>query len=186
MRIPRRVPTLPDAWRRPLHDTAGARPQVLAWSPTLSRGGDDGICVALPDALLVGRREVGDDRTLQPPRWERIGWHEIESGGWNAADGQLVWVLTSHRRGSVHLTDPGLLPEVFRDRVAASIVLKQHLPIEGTRNGVTLSARRDLADPTAPLVWHHTPGKGTRMSDPVVSDLTRRALAQLRNEYDFR
>lgn len=146
----------------------GERRKPLAWAPAL-----DGVCVAYPDTFAVlGRRG-----------WKLHGWHDIESGGWNTDDNQLVWTLVTGGRGSSRLTDTGTFPDVFRERVQASIVYRRLVEVDGTRNGFTLSCRRNLSDDS--LTWRVSPGKGTKMSDPHVRAAADLALAQARNEYDI-
>lgn len=165
---------LPKPWRVSLGQKLGAKPHVLAWSTTLQ-----GMLVGTASSLAVAKG------TPQSPRWQVIGWHEIESGGWNSDDRQLVWTLNRGGRGQASLPKPGRFPELFKERVSASIVLRQHIEIDDTRNGVTISARRRLDGSEPELLWQCTPGKGTQMSDPAVVVATERALNHLRSQYDF-
>lgn len=161
-------------WRASLAEKIGAKPRALAWSETLQ-----GMVVGLADSLAVAKGSADSHR------WQVIGWHEIESGGWNGDDRQLVWVLNDGGRGQASLPTPGRFPEMFKERVSASIVLRQHVEIAETRNGVTISARRRLDGSEPELLWHCTPGKGTVMSDPAVVVATERALNHLRSQYDL-
>ncbi len=165
---------LPKPWRVSLTLELGDKPHVLAWSATLQ-----GMLVGTASALAVAKG------TPDSPRWQLIGWHEIESGGWNNDDRQLVWVLNGGGRGHASLPNPGRFPELFKERVSASIVLRQHIEIDQTRNGVTISARRRLDGSEPELLWQCTPGKGTQMSDPAVILATARAIDHLRSQYDF-
>lgn len=121
-------------------------------------------------------------------RWTNVGWHEIESGTWNAENSSLQWRIhatdsTTGRRGSVRLTVPGRLPELFRERVAASIVVEQFVPVSGDR-GITVSGRRNLAHPSMALAWHATLGRGITWTTPGARQVADEALAELRREYD--
>lgn len=165
---------LPQPWRGTLSEQLGAKPVTLAWSTTLQ-----GLVVGMSSALAVAKGSA------ESHRWQVIGWHEIESGGWNSDDRQLVWVLNNGARGQANLAEPGQFPELFKERISASIVLRQYVEIDDTRNGLTVSARRRLDESDAELIWQCTPGKGTRMSDPAVAAAAERAVSHLRSQYDF-
>lgn len=134
----------------------------------------DGWCVLLPDVLAQSR---GRD-------WRWTGWHVIEQGGWNDQNRELRWEESSGRRGTAVMDDPQRVPEVFKERVDASIVVQKHVPIEGTREGGVVSARRDLANRDAPLEWRTRRGRGTP-DEPAVEAALAMALAELRNDFDI-
>ncbi len=168
MRLRRRA--LPDDLTAELTALVGGRPRVLRWAE-----GDTGVVVALPDALAVRRSEG----------WRLVGWHEVESGGWSAPDELLTWTLVDGRRGQMRLREPGRLPEVFRERVEATIVVRREVSDDGTGAEFTLSARRQLDDHTAPLQWRTTLARGTSWSQPGVREAVERAMTALRSEYDI-
>jgi hypothetical protein len=87
--------------------------------------------------------------------WRHVGWHQIEHGGWNAEAHKLSWSTYDGSREFIDLVEPGRMPELFRERVSASIVAERFVPIAGER-GVTISGRRDLAEAS--------PSPGTRHS----------------------
>ncbi|MGY4720185.1 hypothetical protein [Naumannella huperziae] len=161
--------------RRDLAGHLGASPRVLAWGRVV----DGRWCVALPDRLVWGGVPEGAGQ------WEELAYHLIEHGGWNAELSELAWTRTDGRRGSLRLVDPGRLPEAFVDRVNATIVARERVPIEGTDDGVVISGRRDLTDPDAPLTWRASPMRGTRLSDPRVAAEVDAAIARVRAEYDI-
>jgi hypothetical protein len=113
-----------------------------------------------------------------------VGWHEIEQGGWDAATLRLTWSSYGGKSGAVELTEPGRLPELFRERVAASIVVEQFVLFRGSR-GFTVSGRRDLAEPTAAIRWHTTLAQGLSWQTEGVEEATEAALARVRAEYDI-
>ena len=113
--------------------------------------------------------------------WRHVGWHEVEHGGWNAESRSLSWTLYSGRRGRVALAEPGRLPELFRERVAASIVVERFVPIRGER-GVTVTARRDLGG-GGTISWHSTLTRGLSWSTEGVAEEAARASAELQSEY---
>lgn len=146
---------------------AAAKP--LAAARTL-----EGWCILLPDVLALQARG----------QWRMIGWHEIEQGGWNDQNRELRWEETDGRRGSAVMDDPRRVPEVFRERVHASIVVQKHVPVDGSREGGVVSARRNLGDPAQPLEWRTRRGRGTP-DDEATRSVLRNALDELRHDFDF-
>ncbi|WP_114559910.1 hypothetical protein [Desertihabitans aurantiacus] len=160
-----------------LREVVGAEPRVLRWAES-----DRGLVAALPDVLAVDRGpEAG---------WELLGWHQIEHGGWSGPDRLLRWTTAEGRRGQLRLADPGRLPEVFRERVNATIVVQRDVTDAATGAEFTLSGRRALpasgatATPTA-LEWRVHLKRGTSASAPGVAEATQRAMRELRREYDI-
>lgn len=145
------------------------RPQILAWAHA-----QEGVCVGGRALLSHGRLDA----------WTHVGWHEIEHGGWNVENDTLSWTLYGGRRGHVVLTDPGRLPELFRERVAASIVLKKFVPVDGTR-GVTVAGRRDLGVSDPVISWHSTLERGLTWQTEGAREVADAALAQVKVEYDM-
>ena len=113
--------------------------------------------------------------------WQHVGWHEIESGGWNAETRQLSWAR--YGGAAVPSTHGAGLPELFRERIAASIVVERFLPVSGER-GVVLNGRRDLAQARPVFEWHATLGRGLNWRTPGLRETVDEALAELRLEYD--
>lgn len=144
------------------------RPRVLAWAPTA-----DGIVVGLPDALVV-RADKG---------WTKIAWTQIVRGGWDSTSSAFTWTLSDGQRGGVAVDEPGRLPELFRERVTASIIVNQPLEDRALR-GVTVVARRNPAAPQDEWDWQIIP--------PAAGPLTRGAqalaeqeLARIRADYEI-
>ena len=102
-------------WRATLTEVPGRQPRILAWAASA----DGGLVILSPAA--VSERSDGD--------WRHTGWHEIERGGWNAETGRLHWQTYAGRRAALALADPGNLPAVFKERVDASIVFEQFVPL---------------------------------------------------------
>lgn len=144
--------------------------RILAWATS-----GEGYCVGFPAVLSYGN--VGE--------WTHLGWHEIESGGWNSETRRLSWRTYAGRRGMLDLAEPARLPELFRERVAATIVVEKFVVLDD-RRGVTISGRRDLARPDAPIAWHSTLTRGITWHTEGVQELADRALEQVRTEYDIR
>ncbi len=153
-----------------LRASGRAAERILAWASTA-----DGFCVGFPAVLSYGSVDG----------WTHVGWHEIESGGWNAETRRISWRTYEGKRGLVDLAEPARLPELFRERVAASLVVEKFISVEGKR-GVTISGRRDLADRDAPITWHSTLTRGITWQTEGVQAVAERALDQVRTEYDIR
>ena len=142
-------------WRTSLVAVPGRPVRILAWAPVV----DDGLVLLSPAVLSVLR--AGD--------WRHLGWHEIERGGWNVETEQLRWQTYGGVRGAAALPDPARVPEVFKERVGASV-----------------SGRRDLAQGPTEISWHATLTRGVTWRTPGVRELADSAMAELRREYDER
>jgi len=165
-----------DSWVASLRggdEPAGARPvRVLAWARS-ERDETPAFCIGSPAALSWGSTGT----------WRHVGWHEIEHGGWNDELRRLSWVQLDGRRGSVPLAEPARLPELFRERVEASIVVRRFLPLAGER-GVQVSARRDLGG-AGTITWHTSLTRGLSLQTPGVREGVEEALQHVRAEYDL-
>ncbi|MFV0451654.1 MAG: hypothetical protein ACK5LS_05320 [Propioniciclava sp.] len=160
---------LPAADAALVREHLGGRPTVLAWAETA-----DGIAVALPDRLLVRR---GDG-------WEELPWDDVLSGGWDDDALALRWRrMSTSQESSVDLIDPKSLPEVFRERVEATILVQQVVHASPGR-AITLTARRSLGDAATSIRWTAHPAPGVRMEGETLA-YAERALARLRAEYEF-
>ena len=79
------------------------------------------------------------------------------------------------------------MPEVFKERVDASIVFERFLSVGGSgERGVIVSGRRDLADGPTEISWHTTLTRGVTWRTPGVRELADSAMVELRREYDER
>jgi hypothetical protein len=165
--IPR---TTYDEWVVSLSARPERQRRVLAWATT-----DDGYAIASPSAVSY----------TVDLSWTHLGWHEIQRGGWDEESGRLTWTLAGGGEGGVHLIEAGKVPEVFRERVAASIVLEKFVPILNKR-GVLISGRRDLADTDVEITWNTSLGRGLSWQMDGVQDAVDEAIAQVRSEYDMR
>ena len=155
------------AWVRSLPG-GRARRRILAWAP-----GPTGYAIASVGGLAVG----------SAAEFRQLGWHEIERGGWDVEQGRLTWKLCDAEREHVELAEPGRVPEVFRERVAASIAMEKFVPLTGER-GVLVTARRDLTQ-NLPPQWHATLTRGLRWDTPGVAEAVETVLADVRHEYDL-
>ncbi|MBM7797752.1 hypothetical protein JOE57_000673 [Microlunatus panaciterrae] len=158
-----------DSFHASLAAQTGRTARILAWTYC-----DEGVCIGGPSDLSVGD-ETG---------WQHIGWHQIEKGDWNSETRALRWSLYGGSRGTAHLHEPARLPELFRERIAASIVFEKFVPVRGER-GVIISARRDLAHHDGPMTWHRSLSRGLTWDTPGVEALAESTIVQLRSEYDI-
>jgi hypothetical protein len=161
-----------DSWRSSLEAQPNRPARILAWAKTST-----GYGIASPTILSYGDEDG----------WKHIGWHEIERGSWNAEQGQLSWVLHAAQgnaapRGSLELVKPGRLPELFRERISATIAIERFVPLLGER-GVTITARRDLGVSDT-IAWHSTLTRGLSWDTDGVRAAVDQAMEQLRTEYD--
>jgi hypothetical protein len=162
-----------EPWKASLAAQPGRSARILAWATT-----PVGFCIASPAALSYGNEDG----------WEHIGWHEIERGGWNAELRTLSWVLYAAPgraavRGSLELIEPGRMPELFRERISATIAVEKFVPLSGER-GVTIAARRDLGRAGA-VSWHGTLTRGLSWHTNGVPAAVDQAMEQVRAEYDL-
>lgn len=147
---------------------AGNRPRVLAWAL-----GAHGPVVGMPDRLAISG----------PDGWLFVPWHEIGAGAWNAENGQLRWTLVDGQSDAVQVDDAGSLPDVFRERVGASIVVQQRVELDRGRAAMIV-ARRRLDDRAAPLVWSVTRQGATWDEEQLAR--AEAELARVQAEYDIR
>jgi hypothetical protein len=160
-------------WRATLTAMPGRAARILAWAPVV----DGGLVLLSPAVVSV----------LRPEGWRHVGWHEIERGGWNGETEQLRWQTYGGARSALALPDPARVPEVFKERVDASIVFERFLPVGGSgERGVIVSGRRDLADGPTEISWHTTLTRGVTWRTPGVRELADSAMVELRREYDER
>lgn len=93
-------------------------------------------------------------------------WFEVDGGSWDpdtatlsvswvGAGAGAQWALDSS-------TGPGRVPEAFRERVSASVVLTQQIDL-GPRRTARIAIRENLADRS--LVEQVIPGRGYRADD---------------------
>ena len=133
--------------------------------------------VATTECLVIHRPapEVGEQE------WQFVGWHLISRGGWNQKAHKLRWTLADDTTTFVSLSEPGSIPDVFRDRVRASIVVEQSFPAPGGGH-VVVAGRRQLGGEGA-IVWQVTTLGAAKLSNPEVASFAQQKAAEIR--YDF-
>ncbi len=156
---------LPAQWYDELRSLV-PRAQVLAWARS-----DDGVVVGLPGHLAV-RDEQG---------WRLAGWHQVDLARWDSESGVLSWAGVTNER--VHLAEPGRLPMLLKDRVDASILVSERIRAGSVQ--VQLTARRNLADLDAALLWQADAVDGRTLDRPGVRDVVDRRLAELKADVEL-
>lgn len=165
--------TVYESWKASLAAEGNRSLRILAWAETTT-----GFCIASLSTMSYGAELV----------WEHLGWHEIERGEWNAELNKLSWVRyaaapgEAAARGVLELTEPGRLPELFRERISATIAVERFVPLAGER-GVVIAARRDLGGSGA-VVWHGTLTRGLSWQTDGVRAAVDQAMEQVKTEYD--
>lgn len=112
-----------------------------------------------------------------------LRWHEVAHGGWDTESRTLRWTTVDGTDGSLVLTETGLLPDLFNERVTASIACVRTVELAGKGTAV-ITARRDLGNPAGALTWRVDPGKGVRLEEVTADPFVALELERLRAEYD--
>lgn len=114
-----------------------------------------------------------------------VAWHDVDRGGWDHASRMLRWTTVDGRSASLELIETGRLPDLFNERVTASIACVRTVTL-ADRGTAVITARRNWADPTSALIWRVAPGKGIQSEDVLRDPLVALELERLRAEYDVR
>ncbi len=130
-----------------------------------------GTWVLIGTARLYAVPPVGD--VLARP------WHLVDGGSWNHDEFTLTvtWVDGARPQQWV-FTDSGALLAAFRERVQASVVLAEVIPLGSRQARVVI--RKNLADGT--LHDQTILGRGVRMIDPGVAEAVTATRARLREQ----
>lgn len=150
-----------------------------------------GIIGRRPRVLASGRSTEGqvlgtEGRLVyqQDGQWCQQPWHGIERGGWDPEARMLWWSDASGAHSELELTEAKRLPDLFNERVMASIAYTAVFEL-ATKGTAVITARRDLADSGASLIWRVAPGKDVRAEDVYADPLVALELERLRSEYDL-
>ncbi|OLT15016.1 hypothetical protein BJF80_11700 [Serinicoccus sp. CUA-874] len=174
----RRIGETPRPERAPGDLPAQVRPDLAPREQVLASAQEDagGAWLVLTTFRLL---EVGEDGGVLLER----PWHEVDTGAWDPdlwalsvafvdrLDGRQ-WVL--QRR-----TGPGAVPQVFRERTSASVVLLRSVDL-GPRRGARVTIRKVL--PTRELVEQVLWGRGADQEDPELAAAVRSARVELRDQ----
>lgn len=144
-------------------------PRVLAWAAT-----EDGVLVALPDRLAL----------QGPDGWTVLPWHSVHGATWTDDGSAFTYATVDapRRWHRVAVTDPGRLPEVVRERVEQTFLVRQTVQLAPGR-GAVVSGRRP-ADGSGEVTWHIAPGRGVNLADPHLAEVARGMVEQIRKVWD--
>ena len=139
--------------------------RVLAWCAA----GEGGFAAATDERLRCSDPEL-DAR-----------WPQILGAAWDAPMMELtLWGAGSAGTVRLRLEDAGVLPQVVRERIMASLLVQQHVAIVGER-GVRFLARRDPT--TDEVSWQRVVDPGLDIADPQVAAAVDRAQRELQQAF---
>lgn len=168
MRQWKRIPPVPDAVRR--HLELAGKERVLAHAV------DDntGAAVVATTTHLVAATD--DHQVLRRP------WHEVDAAMWSAQHWTLsvTWVTPGHAVQWTFYNQETRLPETVHERVQASVVLSEPLPLPGRRHSGRVVVRKNLA--TDELFTQTVLGRGVPAGDPEVRAVVQQVTASLREQ----
>jgi hypothetical protein len=177
---PRRVigPEVPSPEGRPEDLPQQARPELGRGEQVLATAREDasGHWLVLTTWRLLERTSDGTTVLERP-------WHEVDTGSWDPD----TWVLSVLFVDGLHgrqwrlqrLTGPGRVPEVFRDRTTASVVLTRAIDL-GPRRTARVTVRSELA--TRELHEQVLLGRGARGEDAELAASVLAARQDLRDQ----
>ncbi len=155
----------------------------MSWSSGPGAGSRSAASIRpAPSARAAGSEQAGTEQAGSEQGWTHVGWHRIERGAWNGEAHRLTWTLYDGRRGSAGLAAPGRVPELFRERIAASIAVEEVVAV-GQGRSIVVSGRRDLSESNPALEWRRTLSRGLSWNQPGVRELADQVLARLQAEY---
>ncbi|AKU16585.1 hypothetical protein [Luteipulveratus mongoliensis] len=167
--LPGRRTTLPDPVERGLDLGRGDRP--IAWAI------DDNTDVHVI-ATTLHIASVAADGTQRVKR----PWHLVDAGQWNADTWTLsvTWIDKARAAQWSFREQDTRLPEAFRERVQATVVVSEPLGLTGARRSGRVVLRRDLS--TQDLLVQPVLGRGTPADDPEVQAEVARISAYLKEQ----
>ncbi|MGB5952872.1 MAG: hypothetical protein WBG57_10235 [Ornithinimicrobium sp.] len=122
---------------------------------------------------------LGPDSTVQVDR----PWHQVGTGAWDPESGtlSLTWIDSNRAvQWSMRTeTGPGRIPEVFRERVSASVVRAREIKL-GPQRSARVTVRMVLS--TRELVDQVSWGRGSSNADQELAAEVDRARAEVRAE----
>lgn len=143
----------------------GRGPRVLAWCAA----GDSGYAAATQERFCCS------DPLLD------VRWPQILGAAWDAPLMELtLWGEGAAETVRLHLSEAGVLPQVVRERIMASLLVQQHVAIQGDI-GVRFLARRDPA--TDEVSWQRVLDPGLDVDDPQVVAAVDRAQQELQQAF---
>ena len=168
MKLPRRE-------RPPIEVAPGEK--VLAWTATVT--GE--VVGGTRDAFYIA---AASSSSVESVETIRVPWERVEAADWDKDTSALrvseVGTWGEPRPEHVlTIEEPGLLLELVRERVTASVVLQRHVPLEGRRGLRVIARRAPRGD--QPMHWVYEYDEGI---DPDAPDVRAAAAAALRAARD--
>ncbi len=145
--------------------------KVLAGTPAR----DGAWLLGTRDALVITSPDESADQSAAT----RIPWQRVERADWDR-DEERLRVNEVGEFGQVRpeytfeIEDPGLLLELIRERVTASVVLQRHVPVEGKKGLFVIARRAPRGD--GEIAWAYEFDLGIDPEDPAVMAAARRGL----------
>lgn len=132
-----------------------------------------------------GAEVVGTRDALFLPGGVRIPWEQVQAADWDndAATLSVAEVGTWGDERPVHtvaVEEAGLLLELVRERVTASVILQRHAPVRGALGLFVIARRAPRGD--QPLQWSFEYDKGLDPDAPEVKAAAIAALERARDE----
>jgi hypothetical protein len=107
----------------------------------------------------------------------RLPWERVEQAVWK--DGLLVVREVGGDRHTVHLSEPGSVPETVRERVTSTVVISTHVKLPG--GGVRIAARRPARGSGEPR-WTLVFDPGLDPKDAGLLAQAEQAMEELRRQ----
>jgi hypothetical protein len=107
----------------------------------------------------------------------RLPWERVEQAVWK--DGLLVVREVGGARHTVHLSEPGSVPETVRERVTSTVVVSTHVKLPG--GGVRIAARRPAKGPGEPR-WTLVFDPGLDPTDAGLLAQAEQAMEEIRRQ----
>ncbi|RCV55977.1 hypothetical protein [Marinitenerispora sediminis] len=160
----------------------------MAWLRRYGRPRDVESRLHLPSgerALARGTTPEGElvatTRALHLPDGRAVPWQDVDQIRWTGAG--FTFVEEGAGEHTYTVTEPGRLAETVYERVTASILFTQHVPLTGDADdprGARLVARRppDGED----VLWRVYYDEGVDPTDPAVRERAARALTEVRDQ----
>jgi hypothetical protein len=153
---------------------------VIRRSPRLASGERAlAVAVTADGSTLAGSRSALHLGDL------RVPWESVEKADWDSESGVLTVaeVGTWGEPRPVHVvavSEAGLLLQLVRERVTASVVLQRHVVVRGRRGFFVIARRAPGQD--GPVQWFFEYDEGVDPDDPLVRRRAEAALAAARDD----
>ncbi len=116
---------------------------------------------------------------------DRIAWERIERADWDRDEERLLVSEVGEfgrprPEHSFSVAEPGLLLELIRERVTASVVIQRRVPTAGKKGLLVIARRAPRGD--GEISWAYEFDRGVDPDDPVVMAAAEAALRAARDE----